>query len=127
LQVAGADIRDGGFDYLQTKEVWNGDVVTNPPYHNGMAEAFVAHALAKSTGKVAMLLQSGFLFGSRRTRELLAPFPPSQVIAVPWRILFHIGDSDRVIRSQAYNHVWVVWDRHSRPMTQTGADLIFPA
>ncbi len=126
-QVAGADIRHDGNDYLDKAHVFQGDIVTNPPYHNGMAEAFVAHAIAKSTGLVAMLLQSGFLFGVRRTRELLCEFTPAMIIAVPWRIRFHIGDTDEVIKSQAYNHVWVIWNRNSRPMTQSGSDFIFPS
>lgn len=114
--VEGRDIRNGQ-DYLDTHETWYGDTITNPPYHKGMADAFVARALATTKGKVAMLLQSGFMFGQDRSRELWASFPPETVIVVPWRICFYIGASDKTIPSQAYNHCWFVWDnqRLARP------------
>jgi hypothetical protein len=114
-----------GHDYLKFRDTWHGDTITNPPYHKGMADAFVARALATTTGKVAMLLQAGFMFGSDRTQDLFRLFPPELVITVPWRIRFYIGDSDKKIRSQAYNHCWFVWDnqRLGRPATR----LLFPA
>lgn len=113
-EAAGDDIQNGQ-DYLETSDVWQGDVITNPPYHRGLADAFVAHALAKSTGDVAMLLQAGFLFGAGRANGLFAQLPPTDVLVVPWRIRFHVGGSDDLIKSQAYNHVWVIWRRHSPP------------
>lgn len=110
--VRGVDWRTSpGYDYLEQDGVWQGDVITNPPCHGGLAEAFVAHALAKSTGDVAMLLQSGFLFGQKRANEIFADLPPTDVLIVPWRIRFHIGYKPEVIKSQAYNHVWVIWRR----------------
>ena len=112
LECVGADLREipgvPRWDYLEHEERWDGDVVTNPPYHDGMAENFVVHALYHSMGKVAMLLQSGFLFGRERTNSLRT-CPPAVIISVPWRIRFHIGGTDQLIRSQAYNHVWAVW------------------
>lgn len=123
LKVEARDVRTG-HDFLDAYDTWHGDIVTNPPYHEGMADAFVARALAIATGKVAMLLQSGFMFGSKRTRELYEAFPPEMVIIVPWRIRFFIGASDERIRSQAYNHCWFVWDNQRLERAQTR--LIFP-
>jgi hypothetical protein len=123
LKGEASDIRLGQ-DFLERREPWTGDIITNPPYHDGMADAFVARALALASGKVAMLLQAGFMFGDERTRELYERFPPVLVIAVPWRVRFYIGASDNVIRSQAYNHCWFIWDNQllAPPMTR----LIFP-
>lgn len=123
LKVEARDIR-AGQDFLDTYDTWHGDIITNPPYHEGMADSFVARALAITTGKIAMLLQSGFLFGDKRTRSLYEAFPPAMVITVPWRILFYLGKSDETIRSQAYNHCWFVWDNQRLERAQT--QLVFP-
>lgn len=124
LKVEARDVRLGQ-DYLELHETWHGDTVTNPPYHKGLADAFVARALATTTGKVAMLLPSGFMFGSDRTAQLYTAFPPEVVIAVPWRIRFFIGGSNEKIRSQAYNHCWFVWD--NQRLARAHTRLIFPA
>jgi hypothetical protein len=111
-RVLSGDIRDEDpYDYLADDRVWPGDVITNPPYHQGMGEAFVCHALAKAKGDVAMLLEAGFLWGRKRANGLFAEFPPTDVLIVPWRIRFHVGDKEELIKSQAYNHVWCVWRR----------------
>lgn len=123
LTVTPSDIRLGQ-DFLDNHETWDGHTVTNPPYHKNMADAFVMRSLATTSGVTAMLLQSGFMFGANRTRELYERFPPDMVITVPWRILFYIGSSDRTIKSQAYNHCWFVWNnrRLDRPQTK----MVFP-
>lgn len=123
LKVEPRDIRTG-HDFLETYDTWHGDIITNPPYHEGMSDCFVSRALAITTGKIAMLLQSGFMFGDTRTRELYEKFPPEVVITVPWRIRFFIGGSDEKIRSQAYNHCWFVWDNQRLERSHTR--LIFP-
>ena len=111
-------------DYLAESRQWPGDVITNPPYHKGMADAFVSRALATTSGKVAMLLQADFMFGSDRSKCLHQHFPPEVVIAVPWRIRFFIGASDERISSQAYNHCWFVWN--NRLMQRPETKLILP-
>lgn len=118
IPVTVRDLKTGD-DYLSDTTTWNGDVVTNPPYHKRMAEMFVMHALATTTGRIAMLLQSGFLFGQQRAEDLFRLAPPERVIIVPWRIRFFLGGTNKRIPSQTYDHVWVVWNNRRLNRTKT--------
>lgn len=106
FKVKGSDIKQGD-DFLERTRIWRGDIITNPPYRDGLAEAFVRHALKLANGKVAMLLQSGFLWGEKRASGLFAETRPAQIIVVPHRIYFFEGK--RQITSQFYSHAWLVW------------------
>ena len=70
---------DGGVDFLSQLEVFDGDIVTNPPYK--YATEFVKHALelVPNGRKVAMFLKITFLEGKRRY-EMFRKTPPPPVI-----------------------------------------------
>lgn len=106
LKVTGFDIKRGN-DFLKRTAVWPGDTVTNPPYRDGLAERFVQHALKITDGRVAMLMQSGFLWGGRRGLGLFADCPPDFVIVLPERIYFLAGG--KPIPSQFFSHAWLSW------------------
>lgn len=55
---------DGGIDFLLSPNEATGNVITNPPY--SLASEFIDAALARTTGKVAMLLKLAFLEGGKR-------------------------------------------------------------
>jgi hypothetical protein len=111
-KVTGADIKKGQ-DYFKSQRVNKGDTITNPPYHKGMAERFARHALKLTDGKVAMLVQNGFLWGGKRANGLYAECKPEAVVILPERIYFLAGG--KPIKAQFYSHCWVVWpDRAKR-------------
>lgn len=86
-----------------------GDLVTNPPYSGGRAEAFVAKALQVADGRVCMLLRSGFLWGTRRATSVWREgVRPELVLVIPWRIRFLAADG-KPIAGQFYDHAWFVW------------------
>lgn len=66
---------DGGVDFLSQLEMFDGDIVTNPPYK--YATEFVKHALelVPNGRKVAMFLKITFLEGKRRY-EMFRKYPP---------------------------------------------------
>jgi hypothetical protein len=105
-KIATADIKRGD-DFTKRTTRWAGDIVTNPPYRDGLADAFVAKALELADGRVAMLMELKFLTGQKRAEALFYPTPPSDVIIIPWRIYFIAGG--KPIDSQFYNHCWIVW------------------
>lgn len=112
LKVTGSDLRDG-HDFLKATKPWPGDIVTNPPYGNGAADAFVNHALKLADGRVAMLMELKYLTGDKRAKNLFRKCKPDVVIIIPERIYFYAGRDP--IPSQFYNHVWIVWpDRKTR-------------
>lgn len=111
-KVTGTDIKTG-HNFLERESRWPGDIVTNPPYRDGLAERFVRHALKLADGRVCMLMQSGFIWGDRRASGLYAESKPDVVIVVPQRIRFIVGN--KPIDSQFFNHAWLCWpDRKTR-------------
>ena len=106
VEVLGQDIKQG-HDFLRRTRAWPGDIVTNPPYRDGLDEAFVRHALGLADGRVCMLLKAGFLFGSARAANLYARWRPSLIIVVPERMYFFVDGQQ--LTSQFYNHCWLVW------------------
>lgn len=110
VRVHGSDIKTGA-NFFDRKS-WAGDIVTNPPYRDGMADAFPRHALRIATGKVAMLMETKFLHGDKRASGLYAEHKPECVIVIPERIYFYAGG--RPITSQFFNHIWIVWPERKK-------------
>lgn len=65
----------GGVDFLQCRDKFDGDIITNPPYK--YAEDFIQHALTliPDGKRVCMFLKVQFLEGKGR-RDLYAIYPP---------------------------------------------------
>lgn len=61
---------EGGIDFLQTEELWDGDILTNPPYK--YAKEFIEHAMTviPEGRKVFMFLKLQFLEGKARGRTV---------------------------------------------------------
>lgn len=113
VKVVGTDIKTGQ-DFLKRTAVIKGHCVANPPYRDGQAEAFARHGLKLTDGKVAMLMQSGFVWGSRRANGLyLAGYRPELIVVIPWRVMFVDGDG-KTIEGQFFSHCWVVWPERSK-------------
>lgn len=72
-------------DFLQRRETWDGDIITNPPYK--YAAEFVQHALEiiGDRQKVAMFLKLTFLEGEKR-RALFQQHPPRKIYVFTNRI-----------------------------------------
>jgi hypothetical protein len=111
-KVATADIKTGQ-NFLERTKPFAGDIITNPPYRDGLADAMVNHALKIADGRVAMLMEAKFAFGAKRTDSLYMNNPPEFEIVIPDRIYFHVG-SGAPIDSQFFNHVWLVWPERKR-------------
>ncbi len=108
LQVQGQDIRTG-HDFRDYSGPWQGNIITNPPYMDNLAQIFTEHALSVAEGRVAMLLRSGFLWADCR-RELFRGNPPELILIIPDRILFIKRDGNP-IPGQAHSHEWLIWPR----------------
>lgn len=121
VEVTGFDIKRG-HDFLKRKEPWRGDIVTNPPYRGGLAEKFTRHALKLASGRVAVLVQSGFVWGGRRARSLYADFKPEAVIVIPDRIYFIVDGEP--LDSQFFTHCWIVWPERAKRKTNAHETLI---
>lgn len=120
VRITGTDIKTG-HDYTKRTKTWAGDIITNPPYRDGLADFFTTKSLELADGKVAMLLQSGFLWGSGRCDALHLVTPPELIIVLPYRVYFFEGPKGKPIKSQYFNHAWYCWpDRETRERRDYG-------
>lgn len=111
LSIVGTDIKQG-HDFLKRTAKWRGDIVTNPPYRDGLADAFVRHALKLADGRVAMLMELKFLAGAVRADWLYDLTKPEAIIIIPERIYFIAGG--KPIKTQFFSHCWIVWPPRSK-------------
>ena len=104
----------GNIDFLAQKGLFQGDIITNPPYK--YAKEFVEKALESVLpgNKVAMFLKLTFLEGKSR-RELFKKNPPQAVYVSSDRIRCGKNGDFTGPRS-AVAYAWFVWRRgYPRP------------
>lgn len=116
INVTSSDLVDRGygtqksfFDY----EVWNGDIITNPPYKYGLE--FVEHALKiiPDGNKVAMFLKLQFLEGKKR-KKLFVTNPPKTLYVSSSRLLCAKNADFEGMRKgggSAVAYGWFVWQK----------------
>ena len=102
--VTGTDIVTGT-DFLKSK-IAVANVVTNPPYSDGMAEKFCRQALAIAKNKVAMLLPMWFLEGVQR-HDLFTCHPLKAIYIFSRRPKF----GEQHDHQAPFGTCWVVWDK----------------
>ena len=97
----------GGVDFLACEEMFEGDIVTNPPYK--YAKEFIEHALSLVPDgyKVCMFLKVQFLEGKER-RKLFEKYPPKHVWVSSSRI--KCGKNGNFAESMVA-YAWYVWEK----------------
>ncbi|MBX9862421.1 MAG: hypothetical protein K2Y42_06670 [Hyphomicrobium sp.] len=115
--VVATDLIDYGFgqrgrDFLVEREPLARNIITNPPYGRGLADAFCLHALqltAKTGGKVAMLVAVQSLCHPTRT-PFFEKHPPAIIYAVDDCTCYPYGDPNKATRSiLQQRYCWLVW------------------
>ena len=98
----------GGVDFLQCRDKFDGDIITNPPYK--YAEQFIQHALdlIPNGKRVYMFLKVQFLEGKGR-RSLFEIYPPRFVYVSSSRIACIKNGNEVCNAIQAY--AWYVWEK----------------
>jgi len=110
------DLIDRGYgdtevDFYFSSEVWQGDILTNPPY--GDAMNFCGHALdcVDDGSKVIMLMRIQFLEGKKR-KPFLKATPPKYVYVSSSRLrLAKGGDFKKYDKPSANCYAWYVWEK----------------
>lgn len=98
----------GNIDFLTQDQVFDGDIITNPPY--SLALEFVEKALELSNRKVAMFLRIQFLESKKRYERLLKEHPPKKVLVFVKRMRCYPNDSD-TLKGSAICFAWFIWDK----------------
>jgi len=98
----------GGIDFLKTSEIWDGDILTNPPYK--YAEQFIKHAMEimPDGRKAFMFLKLQFLEGKRRA-GLFEKYPPRVVYVSRSRIMCAINGTFNELRKSGGSAVAYAW------------------
>jgi hypothetical protein len=106
----------GGMDFLTDTGIFNGDIITNPPYK--YAQQFVEKSLEViPTGRqVAMFLKLTFLEGQKR-RELFDKYPPRVIYVFSARQKCAINGDFANTGSSAACYAWFVWVKGSTDET----------
>lgn len=117
--VKSTDLIDRGYgesdvDFLAQTEVFNGDILTNPPYKYAMDFALKGLDLVEGGHKVFMFLKLTFLEGKKRFDELFSKYPPKKIYVFSQRVLCaKNGDFEgmKAGGGSAVAYVWYVWEK----------------
>lgn len=102
---------EGGVDFLKQTDVFDGDIITNPPYKYATEFVYKALELVPEGRKVAMFLKIQFLEGKKR-KELFKEYPPKTVYISSSRLLCAKNGEFEKMRSgggSAVAYAWFVW------------------
>lgn len=113
--VRSTDLIDRGYgtwgvNFLQCKDIFNGDIITNPPYK--YAKEFVQKALdlIPTGNKVVMFLKLQFLEGKAR-KEMFEANPPKVVYVSSSRLNCAKNGEFEKCKSSAIAYGWFVWEK----------------
>ena len=99
-------------DFLDTKRIWGGDIITNPPYK--LATEFVYKALESviNGAKVAMFLKLTFLETQKR-KKLFQKYPPKVIYVSSSRLgCSQTGEFDENGNTvSAIAYCWFIWEK----------------
>lgn len=114
-KVKSSDLVNRGFgeimDFLTANDIWNGDIITNPPYQ--YAQEFIEKAISiiPNGNKVAMFLKVQFLEGKKR-KIMFQKFPPKTIYISSSRL--HCprnGDFETFKNPSVTCYAWYVWQK----------------
>lgn len=105
FEVESSDLFDRGFNFLERTELFEGSIITNPPY--SLADEFVKKAIEiqKGTGIIAMLFQLQWITAQKRA--VFEPYLSDIYILRGREGCGKNGDFSSVLR--AINYAWFVF------------------
>lgn len=113
--VRNSDIFDRGcgndvIDFLEQNEIWDGDIITNPPYSKGMDFVYKALDTVTDGHKVCMFLKVQFLEGKAR-RKLFDDYPPKVIYVSSSRLVCAKNGDFKNTKGSAVAYAWYVWEK----------------
>jgi hypothetical protein len=98
-------------------------IITNPPYKDGLAEAFLVKALSFNIQTVALLCRLQFIAGIGRYNNIYKNNPPSKVLIFPRRIMCDEGVANNEDSTKQFGgmleYAWFIWDKNVKTHSQT--------
>ena len=105
---------ESGVDFLAQTEIFNGDILTNPPYRFSSDFVLKGLDLVEDGHKVFMFLKLTFLEGKKRFDELFSKYPPKKIYVFSQRVLCaKNGDFEgmKAGGGSAVAYAWYVWEK----------------
>lgn len=104
---------ESGVDFLTTTGVWDGDILTNPPFK--ISTQFIIHALdlIPDGRKVIMFLPITYLEGKSRWYNIYRLYPPKRIWVSSGRL--HCGDKRQ---GGLMAFAWFVWVKGFKGTTE---------
>lgn len=96
-------------DFLDCIKVFDGDIVTNPPYEFATEFVIKALELIKTGNRVAMFLRTLFLEGQKRYDKIFKENPPKTVYVFSKRQV--CSKVDDFTEGSAVSYAWFVWEK----------------
>lgn len=114
--VKSTDLIDRGYgetgvDFLAQTEMFDGDILTNPPYKYAMEFVLKALELILDGHKVFMFLKVTFLEGQTRYNKLFSQYPPKKIYVFSKRISCAGNGEFEKFPSSAVAYAWYVWEK----------------
>lgn len=97
-------------DFLKSNEIWDGDIITNPPFKNAIQFIYKALESIKDGNKVAMFLKLQFLEGKER-KKLFEKHPPKTVYVSSSRLNCAKNGNFNTYQSSAVAYCWFIWQK----------------
>lgn len=99
------------FDFLSEEDsIWEGDIITNPPYKYALEFCNKALERISDGHKVAMFLKLTFLEGKKR-REFFNEYPPKTIYVFTTRVNCAKNGDFENAGSPAVCYAWFVWEK----------------
>ena len=97
-------------DFFEYDEIFDGDIITNPPYRDG--HKYVLHALNHCNGRIAMLLKIQFLETINRYEEVFKEHPPEAIYVFVKRVACYKGGDYEKYKDKgsAICFCWMIWN-----------------
>jgi hypothetical protein len=113
IPALGSDIADrpygaGGMDFFAFKPSTARSIVSNPPYD--VLQEFIDHALAVSTGKVAVIARLAFLASMKR-KNWFESGSLARLWTMSRRPSMPPGGTNVPAKGGSIDYAWFVWDR----------------
>ena len=103
----------GGVDFLECNNIFDGDIVTNPPYKYAKEFVYKALELVPDGRKVCMFLKLQFMEGKAR-KLLFEKYPPKTIYVSSSRLLCAKNADFNGMRAgggSAVAYAWYVWEK----------------
>ena len=103
----------GGVDFLKCNNIFDGDIITNPPYKYAKEFVYKALELVPDGRKVCMFLKLQFMEGKAR-KLLFEKYPPKTIYVSSSRLLCAKNADFNGMRAgggSAVAYAWYVWEK----------------